>query len=155
MSTDLYELSLSLKRLRALLEASKLPQKELQKIKAKAADLGDECYFHIGWLCALPDEERSARVGKAKQAEIDQLLKALGKPKSRAGRRPRQRVPMNDKKIAQMYLEQPLPPEKSVEKLINEAIYFRGFDGNTTTDVHARRIRRLIKRMRADELATE
>ncbi|MDN4982238.1 hypothetical protein QY049_03230 [Bradyrhizobium sp. WYCCWR 13022] len=152
---SLFELSLSLDGLRALLESSTLPPKKLNDVRRRATDLGDECYFHIGLLWARPNALRAANFAKAKSSEIDALKAELRQPKSKAGRRPAERVPMNDLTIARMYLAQP-QPGKSVEKLIDEAIAFKGFDGrNVKTSVHARRVRRLIARIRKTELATD
>jgi hypothetical protein len=158
---ELFEMSLALQRLRAALEASNLPSTKLRKLRAEAAELGDQCYFNIGWLCAKPDREKAVKLSRANLAKIETLTTELSKPKRKVGARPKEKVPLDALTIALQYLNQPAVENKSVEELTDIAIGHGGFGGKRnakpTSDI-ARRIRRLIKRIetaRAEELATE
>jgi hypothetical protein len=57
---ELFEMSLSLKKLRASLDTSKLPDKQLKEHRARAVELGDECCMAIGWLLSRPEKAESS-----------------------------------------------------------------------------------------------
>ena len=94
--------------------------------------------------------------------EINALIDRLSATKRKRGVRSKKEVPMTDLAAALMYLRQPRDssgnPLKSVEEIVREARKAvvpeekrtgkkLGFDKDVTSDVHARRIRRLVKRI--------
>ncbi|WP_375309051.1 hypothetical protein WHZ77_17320 [Bradyrhizobium sp. A5] len=150
---SLFELSIAIQRLRGALENSALPARRLQELRNQAADLSDQCYFHIGSLWVKPNEARAAKLKEAKLAEIAALEAQLANVKRKVGRRPTERVPAGDLHIAMQYLKQPATGRNSVEILVNTAIGQGAYGGwkNVKTDKDVgtivRRIRRLIKKI--------